>query len=153
MIINHKEIVAQGEVNRNRIDSAKLIAIVAKQSKAAMLLGKRKARAESAMEGLAKQGEKLTKSKAKSDKEQIQNAIALEDQRNIVSKTDLEKKLRQDKDSSKGPLTTHEIRVLNNQFEIDMNVEALRHYKAYYKISGEKDVIASDSEEESDLRD
>ena len=153
MIINHKEIVAQGQVNRDRIDSAKLIAQVVKKTKAEIILGKRKERAESSMEGLTKQGEALTKSKAKSDKEQLKNALGIEDQRHNITKTDLEQKLREEKDSGKGSLSIHEIRVLNNQFEIDMYVEALRHYKAYYKISGEKDVIASDNDEESDLRD
>ena len=153
MIINHKEIVAQGQVNRDRIDSAKLIAQVVKKTKAEIILGKRKERAESSMEGLTKQGEALTKSKAKSDKEQLKNALGIEDQRHNITKTDLEQKLREEKDSGKGSLSIHEIRVLNNQFEIDMYVEALRHYNAYYKISGEKDVIASDNDEESDLRD
>ena len=153
MIINHKEIVAQGQVNRDRIDSAKLIAQVVKKTKAEIILGKRKERAESSMEGLTKQGEALTKSKAKSDKEQLKNALGIEDQRHNITKIDLEQKLREEKDSGKGSLSIHEIRVLNNQFEIDMYVEALRHYKAYYKISGEKDVIASDNDEESDLRD
>ena len=153
MIINHKEIVAQGEVNRDRIDSAKLIAQVVKQSKAEIILGKRKDRAESSMEGLVKQGEKIAKYTARSDKEKLKNDLGIEDQKYNITKTDLDRKLRQAKDCGKGSLTTHEIRVLNNQFEIDMYVEALRHYKAYYKISGEKDVIASDNDEESDLRD
>ena len=153
MIINHKEIVAQGEVNRDRIDSAKLIAQVVKQSKAEIILGKRKDRAESSMEGLVKQGEKIAKSTARSDKEKLKNDLGIEDQKYNITKTDLDRKLRQAKDFGKVSLTTHEIRVLNNQFEIDMYVEALRHYKAYYKISGEKDVIASDNDEESDLRD
>ena len=153
MIINHKEIVAQGQVNRDRIDSAKLIAQVVKKTKAEIIMGKRKERAESSMEGLTKQGEALAKSKANSGKEQLKNALGIEDQKHNITKTDLEQKLREDKDSGKGSLSIHEIRVLNNQFEIDMYVEALRHYKAYYKISGEKDVIASDNDEESDLRD
>jgi hypothetical protein len=34
-----------------------------------------------------------------------------------------------------------------------MFVKAFRHYEAYYKISGEKDVIASGGDEKSDLRD
>ena len=153
MIINHKEIVAQGEVNRDRIDSAKLIAQVVKQSKAEIILGKRKDRAESSMEGLVKQGEKIAKYTARSDKEKLKNDLGIEDQKHNITKTDLEQKLREDKDSGKGSLSIHEIRVLNNQFEIDMYVEALRHYKAYYKISGEKDVIASDNDEESDLMD
>ena len=144
MIINHKEIVAQGDVNRDRIDSAKLIAQVVKQSKAEIILGKRKDRAESSMEGLVKQGEKIAKSTARSDKEKLKNDLGIEDQKHNITKTDLNQKLRQAKDSGKGSLTTYEIQVLNNQFEIDMYAEALRHYKAYYKISGEKDVDASD---------
>ncbi len=105
------------------------------------------------MEGLVKQGEKIAKYTARSDKEKLKNDLGIEDQKHNITKTDLDQKLRQTKVSGKGSLNTHQIRVLNNQFEIDMYVEALRHYKAYYKISGEKDVIASDNDEESDLRD
>jgi hypothetical protein len=47
-------------------------------------------------------------------------------------------------------LSWHDKRVLNNQFEIDMYVEALRHYKVYYEISGEKNIIAAESDVESD---
>ena len=43
-----------------------------------------------------------------------------------------------------------ERRVLNSQFEIDLYAEALRHYKRYFEISGEKSAIASDSDEEFD---
>ena len=153
MIINHKEIVAQGEVNRDRIDSAKLIAQVVKQTKAEIILGKLKDRAESSMEGLVKQGEKMAKLAVRRDKEQMKNALGVEDQKHNITKTDLDQNLRQIEDSGKGFLTTHEILVLINRCEIDMYVKAFRHCEAYYQISGEKDVIASDNDEESDLRD
>ena len=91
MIINHKEIVAQGEVNRDRIDSAKLIAQVVKQSKAEIILGKQKNRAESSMEGLVKQGEKIAKSTARSDKEKLKNDLGIEDQK-YNKKTELDQK-------------------------------------------------------------
>ena len=91
MIINHKEIVAQGEVNRDRIDSAKLIAQVVKQSKAEIILGKRKDRAESSMEGLVKQGEKIAKYTARSDKEKLKNDLGIEDQKYNITKTDLDR--------------------------------------------------------------
>ena len=151
--INNKDKFAQGEVNVLRIDSEKLIDQVAKKFKAEILVGKRKDTDESIMEGLAKQGEALAKSKAKSDKEQIKSSIATEDQKDNTSKTDLNQNLRQAEDSGKGFLTTHEILVLINLFEIDMYVKAFRHYEAYYNISGEKDVIAYGGDEESDLRD
>ena len=150
LVINHEAIVAQGEDNRNRIDAAKAIAQVTKESKAVVLLKKRKERAESKLSGLETQGEKLARTIAKSDKEKTKNEKALEDQRNTLVKTELEQKFRHDKGNSDGSLTMHEKRVLNNQFEIDMYVEALRHYKAYYKISGEKNIIAADSDVESD---
>ena len=151
--INNKEKFVQGEVNVLIIDSEKLIDQVAKKFKAEILVGKRKDTDESIMEGLAKQGEALAKSKAKSDKEQIKSSIATEDQKDNTSKTDLNQNLRQAEDSGKGFLTTHEILVLINLFEIDMYVKAFRHYEAYYIISGEKDVIAYGGDEESDLRD
>ena len=150
LVINHEAIVAQGEENRNRIDAAKAIAQVTKESKADSLLKKRKERAESKLNGLETQGEKLARTIAKSGKEKTKNEKASEDQRNTLVKTELEQKLRQAKSNSDGSLTMHEKRVLNNQFEIDMYVEALRHYIAYYEISGEKNIIAADSDVESD---
>ncbi len=60
-MLNHASIVAQGQENRNRIDSARSIARVAKESKAELALGKRKERAEGKIEGLERQSEKLLK--------------------------------------------------------------------------------------------
>ena len=84
-----------------RIDSEKLIDQVAKKFKAEILVRKRKDTDESIMEGLAKQGEALAKSKAKSDKEQIKSSIATQDQKDNTSKTDLDQNLRQTEDSGK----------------------------------------------------
>jgi hypothetical protein len=81
LIINNKEKFAQGEVNLLRIDSEKLIDQVAKKFKAEILVGRRKDTYESIMEGLAKQGEALAKSKPRSDEEQMKNSIATEDQK------------------------------------------------------------------------
>ena len=149
-MINHEAIVAQGEENRNRIDAVKAIAQVAKESKATVLLRKRKERAQSKLDGLEVQGEKLAKTIAKSDKEKMKNEKASEDQRNTLTKTVLEQNLMQAKVNNDIALSKHDKRVLNNQFEIDMYVEALRHYKVYYEISGEKNIIAAESDVESD---
>ena len=60
-----------------------MIAQVVKQTKAEIKLGKQKNRAESSMEGLGKQGEKMAKLAVRRDKEQMKNALGVEDQ-NVV---------------------------------------------------------------------
>ena len=60
-MLNHASIVAQGQENRDRIDSAMSIARVAKESKAEVALGKQIERAEGKIEGLEKQSEKFKK--------------------------------------------------------------------------------------------
>ena len=149
-MLNHASIVAQGQENRDRIDSARSIARVAKESKAEVALGKRKERAEGKIEGLEKQSEKLQKVIDKNTTELKTASKKLEEQKHTQNKAGLEQNLRDAKSSSKGTLSVFERRVLNSQFEIDLYAEALRHYKRYFEISGEKSAIASDSDEEFD---
>ena len=61
LVLNHASIVAQGRETRNRIDSARSIAWVVKESKAEKALGERKERAEGKIEGSERQLEKLQK--------------------------------------------------------------------------------------------
>ncbi len=150
LVLNHASIVAQGQENRNRIDSARSIARVAKESKAELALGKRKERAEGKIEGLERQSEKLLKFIEKNTTELNMASKKLEEQKHTQNKADLEQILRDSKSSSKGTLSVFERRVLINQFEIDLYAEALRRYIRYFEISDEKSAIVSDSDEEFD---
>jgi hypothetical protein len=86
LVLNHASIVAQGQENRNRIDSARSIARVAKESKAELALGKRKERAEGKIEGLERQSEKLLKFIEKNTTELNKASKKLEEQKHTQNR-------------------------------------------------------------------